>query len=143
MAFWISALVLVTTFAAQAPEQELIRLEQQLTEALARYDKPTVERLWADDLVFVGLNGKASSKLERLAGLNAPSSTSVATVTAATNDDVKVRLYGQTAVVTLRSTWITRTDNGETREPYMTTHVWVRRNNTWQLVSAHVSRVTP
>src|SRR5262245_20537744 len=98
------ALFFIRTIFAD-PAQELIHLEEQLTNALAHSNARTVESLWADDLIFVGTTGKATSKLERLSGMNAPVAASAATVAAATNDQVKVRLYGQTAVVTLQSTW--------------------------------------
>lgn len=68
MTFWFSALFIVRVVAAADIVQELVRVEQQLTDALANYDTRTIDRLWADDLVFVGMNGKVSSKFERLSG---------------------------------------------------------------------------
>ena len=136
-----SVLVLMSSLPQQDPVQELIRLEQQLTDALVRNDIRTIDSLWADDLVFIGLNGKPSSKSERLSGMKAPVSPSQPTVTAAVNDQVKVRLYGETAVVTLLSRWTTRANNRESIDQYMTTHVWARQQGKWRLVSAHVTRL--
>jgi len=142
MLLFFGALLLIQAAAAPDPAQELIRLEQQLTDALVRYDVRTVDTLWADDLVFIGLNGRPFSKQERLSGLKAPVASSAATVVAATNDQVKVRLFGETAVVTLLAVWTTRTHSGESRDRFMTTHVWTKERGQWRLVSAHVSKVS-
>src|SRR6266852_942246 len=99
-------LLAILLFQPAAPNaiQEITRLEQQLTDALIRNDVAAVDSLWSEDLVFIGTDGKTSTKARRLAGMKAPASSGDAVVTT-TNDDVKVRLYGQTAFVTLLSTW--------------------------------------
>ena len=143
MLIFATTLLLVTISLAPDPKEELILLEQRLTDALVRSDVRTIGGLWADDLVFVGTNGKQFSKAERLSGMARPSTSSEATVSSAKNDEVKVRLYGQTAIVTLDSTWVTRTGNREFSNRYMTTHVWIKQRGRWRLVSAHVSNVVP
>jgi ketosteroid isomerase-like protein len=138
-----SVLFLATLlFRPAAPDvvQEITRLEQQLTDALVRNDVSAVDRLWSEDLIFIGTDGKASTKARRLAGMSAPASSGDAVV-AATNDDVKVRLYGQTAVVTLLSTWKVHAGERDFSDRYMTTHIWTRQRGRWQLVAAHVSKV--
>jgi uncharacterized protein (TIGR02246 family) len=141
MLWLLITLLMLRATVAPNPAQELERLEQQLTDALVDSDIPTIESLWADDLIFVGTTGKPSSKAERLSGMNAPI-VSEPKVAAAKNDQVKTRLYGQTAVVTLRSTWTTRANNRNQSDQYMTTHVWVKQRGRWRLVSAHVSKLT-
>ncbi len=59
------------------------------------------------------------------------------------NKDVKVRIYGESAVVTVLSTWTIRTAAGERASDYLATHVWNERGGEWRLVSAHISRVAP
>jgi uncharacterized protein (TIGR02246 family) len=143
MLIFAATFLFITSTIAPGPAQEVVGLEQQLLDALVRSDTRTIASLWADDLAFVGTNGKTSSKAQRLAGMTRPPTSSDATVSSATNDDVKVRLYGQTAVVTLVSTWTTRAGNGEFSNRYMTTHVWVKQRGRWLLVSAHVSNIVP
>ena len=133
--------LLFLTFIQGDFVREVTGLEQQLLDALVRLDVTTVQKLWSDDLVFVGTDGKVTTRAERLTGMKASSATAGASVTAATNDDVKVRLYGQVAVVTLLSTWKGRANDREFSDRYMTTHVWSRQNGRWLLVSAHVSRL--
>jgi uncharacterized protein (TIGR02246 family) len=135
------ALLLAGTAAAADPTRDLAALEQRMTGALARSDAAAIEALWADDLVWVGLNGKLATKAEQLEGMKAQAPAPNALY--ATNTDVKIRLYGQTAVVIVRSTWTTRTADGERASDYLATHVWNERRGQWRLVSAHISRVAP
>ena len=137
----LCALLLIGAAAAADTTQDLTALEQKMTDALVRSDAAVIDTLWADDLVWVGLNGKPATKAEQLAGMKAQAPASAPSVLSASNKEIKVRLYGQTAVVTVRSTWTTRTDAGERASDYLATHVWSERAGQWRLVSAHISRV--
>jgi uncharacterized protein (TIGR02246 family) len=138
-------LLLVAASAVADTTADLVKLEQKLTDALQRSDVDAVAALWADDLVWIGLSGKASTKAEQLAGMKAQASTPgpAPPVVSVANKDVKVRLYGESAVVTVLSTWTTRTADGERASNYLATHVWNERGGQWRLVSAHISRVAP
>jgi uncharacterized protein (TIGR02246 family) len=139
MRFLLSALFLISVAASAGPTEDLTALEEKMTDALVRSDAPVIDTLWADDLVWVGLNGKPATKAEQLAGMKAQAPASSAL--SATNKDVKVRFYGEAAVVTVRSTWTTKTADGERASDYVATHVWNERGGQWRLVSAHISRV--
>ena len=137
-------LLLVAGSAAADTTADLVTLEQKLTSALQRSDVDAVAPLWADDLVWIGLSGKPSTKAEQLAGMKSQAATAAApAVVGVVNKDVKVRLFGKTAVVTVLSTWTTRTADGERASNYLATHVWNERGGQWRLVSAHISRVAP
>jgi len=119
-------------------ELQLIDLERQLSDALVKGDAATLDRLWSNDLVFTFPNGKVSSKAERLAGQKPSDQSSQSTNL---NDQVKVYLYGNTAVVTVLSTWRGKAGGQEYSDQYQATHVWVKQQERWQLVAAHVSQV--
>jgi uncharacterized protein (TIGR02246 family) len=138
-------LLLAAGTAAADATADLVGVEQKLTDALRRSDVDVVAALWADDLVWIGLNGKRSSKAEQLAGMKAQPATpgSAPAVVGVVNKDVKVRVYGESAVVTVLSTWTVRTAEGERASDYLATHVWNERGGQWLLVSAHISRVAP
>ena len=123
-------------------EQQLIELEAKLSDALIREDAVTLNRLWSDDLVFTFPNGKVSGKAQRLAGLKASAQPSQSdSDTSNTNDEVKVHLYENMAVVTVQSTWRGKVNNQRYSEQYQATHVWAKQQGHWQLVAAHVSQV--
>ena len=119
-------------------ERQLIELERQLSDALVKEDAAVLDRLWSNDLIFTFPNGKMSSKVERLAGQKPADQPSQSTNL---NDQVKVYLYGNTAVVTVLSTWRGKAGAQEYSDQYQATHVWVKQQGRWQLVAAHVSQV--
>jgi len=122
----------------RAVEAQLVELERQLSEALANEDAAVLNRLWSDDLVFTSPNGHMTNKTQRLAGQK-PSAQSAQL--ANINDEVKVRVYGNTAVVTVLSTWKGKAGTQEFSDQYQATHVWVKQRGKWQLVAAHVTPV--
>ena len=108
-------LLLVAGAVVADTTADLVGLEQRLTDALQRSDVDAVAALWADDLVWIGLSGKQSSKAEQLAGMKAQAAApgSAPAVVGVVNKDVKVRVYGESAVVTVLSSWTIRTAEGD------------------------------
>jgi len=121
-------------------ESHLIELERQLSAALVREDAAVLDRLWSNDLVFTFPNGKVSNKAQRLAGQK-PAAQPSQSESETTNDEVKVYLYGNTAVVTVLSTWSGKANNQAYSSQFQATHVWAKQQGRWQLVAAHVSPV--
>jgi|ERR1043166_3271998 ketosteroid isomerase-like protein len=121
-------------------ENQLIELERQLSDALVREDAAVLDRLWSNDLVFTFPNGKVSNKAQRLAGQK-PAAQPSQSESATSNDEVKVFLYGNTAVVTVLSTWSGKANNQAYSSQFQATHVWAKQEGRWQLVAAHVSPV--
>ena len=124
--------------STQKVEGELIELERQLSEALARQDATVLDSLWSDTLVFTSPNGQVSNKAQRLAAQK-PSSDPNQLINR--NEEVKVQLYGNSAVVTVRSIWLDNARKQQFGNPYQATHMWVKQHGRWQLVAAHVSQV--
>jgi ketosteroid isomerase-like protein len=121
-------------------EDQLIELERQLSEALVKEDAAVLDRLWSNDLVFTFPDGKVSNKTQRLAGQK-PAAQPSQSEPVTTNDAVKVYLYGNTAVVTVLSTWSGKENNKAYSAQFQATHVWAKQQQRWQLVAAHVSSV--
>jgi len=64
----------LSTESTAAVEQEILRAENRLAEALNALDDTALDALWADRLVFVGTNGHSSTKAQRLSGMDVPPS---------------------------------------------------------------------
>jgi Domain of unknown function (DUF4440) len=90
-------------------ERKLIELERELSEALARQDASVLDRLWSEKLIFTFPNGEVSNKVQRLAGQKPSADPNQLTNR---NDEVTVYPYGDSAVVTVRSRWMDKTDAG-------------------------------
>lgn len=118
-------------------EQEIRKLEREWFESYVRGDRVAFDRIVADDAVMIYGNGKVGKKSEAMAEIKAPADLSYSL----TSDDVQVRVYGDTAIVTGRvtekGTFNGRNLNSQSRY----TDVWVRRNGRWQVVAAQNTRL--
>ena len=118
-------------------EQEIKKLELEWFDSYVRGDRAAFDLIVADDVVMTYANGKVGNKSEAIAEIKAPADASYSL----TSDDVQVRVYGDTAIVTGRvtekGTFNGRSLNSQSRY----TDVWVRRNGRWQVVSAQSTRL--
>lgn len=121
-------------------EQELIALENDWSQAAVKRDGAALQRFYADDYIFTDQNGVVSNKTREILNIT----TGIFQLTSYKFEDVKVRVYGDVAVVTgrntIRGTWedVKRDISG----PYRFTDVFVRRNGRWQCVASQSSPVT-
>ncbi len=118
-------------------EQEIRRLEREWFDSYVRGDRAAFDRIVADDAVFTYGNGSVGNKSEAIGEIKAPADPSYSL----TADDIKVRVYGNTAIVTgiviEKGTFNGRSINSRSRY----TDVWVRRSGRWQVVSAQNTRL--
>jgi hypothetical protein len=120
-------------------EAELMQIERDIGQANIRRDKAYFERVEADEFIFTGSNGSLTTKAEDLAGLDEPAGD--VKLIAYDVDEMKVRLYGKTAVVWGR---VTSTYKGKDRELISRTRftdTFIKRGGRWQIVAGHSSRI--
>jgi ketosteroid isomerase-like protein len=115
--------------------QELGRLEDEWLSAYLRGDKATFDRIVADDFTGTDESGKVRSKAEERALVQAVPASVNASLTA---EDVQVRVYGDTAVVTGR---IVSRVQGNLNFQSRFTDTFVKRDGRWQVVARHYSRI--
>ncbi len=108
-------------------EQELRALVRQWDEADVKKDVTTLDRLLADEFAFVG----GIDKKKYLAFIESGD----AGIESAVSDNVKVRVYGATAVLTGLDTIKGKRKGQEYIERYLYMDVWVKRGNRWQCVA--------
>ena len=126
---------------AEAGPQEFVAIEGRLSNALARYDTKIADEMWDDNFVFVAPNGHLAHKAASLANLSRSRASEAPTLTSH-NDSVDVQYEDvNVAVVTVSSTW--RFGTAAKADPYVATHVWVRRGKRWRLLSAQVANFRP
>jgi len=120
--------------------EELMQLERAYDQAFIRPTAADMERLHTDDFVMTA-RGRVMTKADLLARLNDASHPPLV-IESLTTDDVKVRLYGDTAVTTGRWKRVSKDAEGkDTSAAGFFTHVWVRRNKTWLVAAAHYSPI--
>ena len=81
-------------------EKELIKLEEDWARALVARDIQTLDRIEADDWIYTDPDGTASTKPQDMGDLKSGAYVATSYV----GDDMKARVYGETAVVTGRTT---------------------------------------
>jgi ketosteroid isomerase-like protein len=121
-------------------EQEVRQMIEKYRAAILRRDIPTLEKIWADDYVFVNASGEVVTKAQRLANLK-----SGATTLESINEEQKpeVRVYQNSAVATSRVTLKGQYSGQPVSGQYRSTHVWVKGSNGWQLVSNQLTALSP
>jgi hypothetical protein len=118
-------------------EQELLKLEQQWGDALVKPDLAFLDRILAEDYMFTSPLGEVLTKARMLAELKSGEDV----VSSVVNHDMKVRIYGDAAVVAGRDT-IKETYKGEDITSQIRwTHTWINRAGHWQCVAGHSSEM--
>lgn len=116
-------------------EQELIRLENEANDAWVKRDVEAYARLLADDYISTGPDGDMITKAQDLEELRS------STTASAIADDIRVRVYGDSAVVTFRLTYTNEFKGKESTGQERFTDTWVKRGGQWQCVATHYSRI--
>ncbi|MBC8185729.1 nuclear transport factor 2 family protein [candidate division KSB1 bacterium] len=119
-------------------ENELIQLDNELGKAFMQKDIATLRHLIADDYVGIESNGIVFDKAETIADVD--SGYFIEETEEA--DDLKVRVYGNTAVVTGRLTYQWRgKDGGDNSKQLLFADVWVKRDGRWQVVNYQGTKI--
>jgi len=119
---------------------ELMQLERDIGRANVERDAEFFERVEADEFVFTDSGGGLTTKREDVDGVRKPANPDVKLL-AYDVDDMQVRVYGETAVVTGRVTTKQNVKGEERTGRSRFTDVFVRRDGRWQLVAGHSSRI--
>ena len=118
-----------------AISQTLQAMEQAWLNAEKNHDAAAFEKLVADDWIAVSPDGKSQTKAERAAEIK------TAHIVSATLGDMKVRVFGDTAVVTGTDEEITMTDGKKSSDHYAWTDVFLKRNGKWLAVASQTVQI--
>lgn len=116
----------------QQAEREVRNTEAERVKCLLNQDWATLERLYADDyLSFDSRSGTVRKKPDVLADLKSGKRK----IVSVDDQEVVVRVYGTTAVITGLSRSVIMTNTREDRGPGRYIQVYVKREGKWQLVA--------
>ena len=98
------------------------------------------DRFWAEDLIYTSSRGTRTNKAEIMQGFgSAEGGETEESGPAYTAEDIRIQVYGTTAVVALKLV-ATPTDDGP-EEHYFNTGTFVKRNGVWQVVAWQATRI--
>jgi len=117
-------------------EEELLKIENEFAEAIVRNDLEGIGRLVADDWIIIEPDGGIVDRARFFDVIKS----GALTHEMMESEDLRVRVYGDSAVVTA----ITRTKGKFMRHEFSTqeraTDVFVKRDGRWQCVLTHLTR---
>jgi uncharacterized protein (TIGR02246 family) len=116
----------------------LMKMEEARVQAGVRKDIEAVAAASADEYLQIDFNGDVRDKAAAMERIKAPSAFQLKSNTL---DDMVVRIYGDTAVVTARSTPTGTLDGRDFSQPVRYSRVYVKRDGRWQVVTFQMTRV--
>jgi ketosteroid isomerase-like protein len=127
-------------------EREIRELEAQFARAVVEGDREFYERVLAEDFTHTSHSGVFKTRAEFMAedkfGKKDNSGSGRTRYDAYDVDDLAVRVYGDTAVVTGRTSPRGRTALGQPISgQYRYLRVWVKRQGRWQAVAFEGTRI--
>ncbi len=142
LAIAVSSLALGQTKSSKAKqssnvEQAIKQLDNERMQAIQKSDTAFIERVYANDYVVIGANGTVRNKAQVIADFKS----GALKVESLKDDELKVRVYGDTAILTGRSTSKVKDKGQDISGQSLFTRVYVKRNGQWQFVTHHMSRI--
>ena len=97
------------------------------------------QRMWGDDLVYTSSDGSRTNKAEILAGFDTGTEKETLSTVDYRGEDVDVRLYGATAVVTFRLVGTPK--DGSAERHYFNTGTFAKRDGQWVAVAWQATKL--
>ena len=127
-----------TTVFGGTPKEDakkaVLAAEQAYVVAMIKHDKAALEKLLADDLVYIHSSSKNETKAEVIQAVTSGS----ATYESIDFRDTTVRQYGDVVITNHKATIKTK-QTGVAN--LLVTHVWAKNKGGWQFVSRQASRL--
>jgi hypothetical protein len=123
---------------SQTDERAILNKEEELRQAHLTGDSSALERLDAEDFTAIAADGSVKDKAWVVAAYKSGNNKDEAVA----NDDVKVRLYDDAAVVTMRSEIKRHLNGRDLSGVFRITRVWERKNGEWRIAVTQSTRIS-
>ena len=125
--------------SVSSAKEEIKSLEDERNRAIVKGDAATLDRMTADDYTFITLRGELRTKSEIVKGFQSGSFK----YASRTISDLNIRVYGDTAIVTGRSTQEGAENGKDYSGDYRFTRVYVKQNGRWLTVALQTTLIQP
>jgi ketosteroid isomerase-like protein len=119
-------------------QEELLKLEKEFAQAIVKNDAEAIARFLGDDWLIIDPDGGV---IDRARFLDVIKSGAL-THSMMESEDVRVRTYGDTAIVTALTTARGQFMGQDFTTQERATDVFVKRNGRWQCVLTQLTRFT-
>ena len=130
-------LAAVSSSFASPVEQTIRQIEQDWAVALTKADVAAIDKIEAADYQATDFTGMVSNKAQGLADLKS----GAAKIDSFVLGELKVRVYGDTAVVNGTDTEKSSYKGKDTSGQYSWTDVFVKQGGAWKAVNTQVTKV--
>jgi ketosteroid isomerase-like protein len=118
-------------------EQAVLQMEEALRVAVTKGDMKAYGRIVGDDYVFTNQDAVVRTKAQVMSAYDSGS----LKYESIKFDEIKVHAYGDTAVLTGRSTQTGKDNGKDIAGQFRYTRVYVKRQGTWQIVATQSTRI--
>ncbi len=119
-------------------EQTLRTIEQECSDASVKGDTSVIERYYVDTCALTDPDGEVGNRAALVADLKSGE----LKFEASTLDKMKVQVYGNAAIVTVRATEKGAYRGHDLSGKYQWTDTFVKVGGRWQIVADHTTRVS-
>jgi len=143
----IAALVALGSLSAQQKaespanpeiEKTIINIEDEKDRAMQTRDMAVLDRIYADDLVFVNAKGQVLTKAQRMKEFESEK----VKYLSFDQGDYRFHIYGDTVVLTGRSNSVVNYHGTVNSVPRRFTSVYTKLNGQWRLVAHQATLIT-
>ena len=124
--------------ASNPAQNAILKLEQQWEDALTKSDTVALDRLYDETLIYTHSNGRVDNKASYISSIQSGG----AKYLSMKRDDIKVTVYGQTAVVTCH--WdvhvLAKGTKMDLNARYL--HVYIQQTGGWKMVAHQSTRIS-
>ena len=142
LVFLVGLVVLVFGVAILAQqkgsaERELIKLELDWANALAKMDLAFLDQIMADDCVYTDTDGVVWTKAQMMANWKSGEDK----ISSFVSDNIKVRVYGDAAVALCHNISKEIFRGKDLGGEFQGTDTWIKKAGRWVCVATHQSKI--
>lgn len=130
-------LLALTAPAQSKAEREVLAANEAFDRAIVTRDADAYSKILADDFIFTGADGTISDKKGEIDRVRSGK----LTFESGKSDDIRVKVYGNTAVVTGRFTAKGKNNGNAFTFVERYTAVFVKRDGRWQMVAEQATEI--
>jgi ketosteroid isomerase-like protein len=122
---------------AEQVKKDILKIEEERAQALEKGDVAVLDRILADDYVYVNVFGELHTKAQRFSTIQS----GAAKHESLTEDDFSVHVYGDTVVMTGRASGLVNYRGKVNNKARRFTNVYMKQSGQWRLVAHHATTI--